>query len=254
MENNELYPLISKRRSIRDFNLNPLDENILEEISANLQTLEPLYPDIKSEFKIIEPDMVKRRMMKKAPHYIAAFSEEKNGYLTNIGFMLQQMDLFLSKNGIASCWQGIPAPKKELLESSNLKFEIFIAFGHPKNPDMIYRKSVSEFKRKSVQEITNISGADDILEAARLAPSATNNQPWFFTGNKNLIHAYAIKPSFIRSLMAGKYPFIDVGIALCHLKIAAEHFDKKTEIIFDKEAEQNASKDKIYIASLKVEN
>ena len=98
MENNEFYSTIFKRKSIRNFDLNSLKENELSEISNYLQVLKPFDKDIKIEIKIVGPDNVKRRMMKKAPHYIAIFSEVKEGYLTNIGFMLQQLDLFLSRN------------------------------------------------------------------------------------------------------------------------------------------------------------
>lgn len=250
MENYELYPIIFKRRSIRNFDVTPLDDNTLTEISEYLQALTPIYADIKTDLKLVEPENVKRRMMRGAPHYIAAFSQPKDGYLTNIGFMLQQMDLFLSAKGLGSCWQGIPAPKKELLKSSNLEFVIFIAFG--KSKELLHRKSLLGFKRKPLREITDIKGANELLEAARLAPSASNKQPWFFTGNENLIHAYAVKPGFIRAVVAKKYPFIDVGIALCHLKIAAEYFGKKTGIVLDKTAEMNFRKGNKYIASLKV--
>ena len=43
----------------------------------------------------------------------------------------------------------------------------------------------------------------------------------------------------------------DVGIALCHLKLAAEHFGKKTEIVFDKPSEKNP-KEHNYVASLRL--
>ena len=48
-----------------------------------------------------------------APHFLAFFSEVKDGYAANAGFMMQQMDLFLSANGIGSCWQGGPKPIRE---------------------------------------------------------------------------------------------------------------------------------------------
>jgi len=84
MEKKDLYKTIFKRKSIRKFDLTPLDEKTLHEISDHLQTLTPLHDDIKIEFKILSPDLVKRRMMKKAPHYLAVFSEAKEGYLTNV--------------------------------------------------------------------------------------------------------------------------------------------------------------------------
>jgi len=45
--------------------------------------------------------------------------------------------------------------------------------------DHYIRTSVSEFKRKPLNEISDIEGADDLLEAARLPPSAGNQQLWF---------------------------------------------------------------------------
>ena len=253
MEKTEFYSTIFKRKSIRNFNLTPLDDVTLKEISEYLNSLKPMYDGIKTEFKIISPDGVKRRMMKEAPHYIAVFSEVKEGYLTNIGYMLQQADLFLSTNGLGSCWQGIPAPTSELLNSSNLEFVIFIAFGKPKDPGSLHRTSISEFKRKPLREITDIAGEDELLEVVRIAPSATNSQPWFFTGSSDIIHAYSVKPGFIKRFMVKKYIPIDMGIAICHLKIAAEHFGKKAEIVFDKKAKMNSHKGHEYIASLKME-
>lgn len=251
MNNEELYRAIFKRKSIRNYDLTPLDQNTMKEISNHLQSLTPLHDDIEVELKIITPELVKRRFMKKAPHYIAVFSEPKEGYLTNVGFMLQQMDLYLSANGIGSCWQGIPAPTKELIESSKLKFIIFIAFGNTTKP--VHRSSTSEFKRKSLLDITNIKGADNLLEAARLAPSARNNQPWFFTGDENIIHAYYIKPGLVRGFLTSKYPPIDVGIAFYHLKLAAEQFGKETEILMDdKAAPDYSNKGYKYVASLRI--
>lgn len=249
MEIPDLYEIIFKRKSIRNYDSKPLDQNTLTEISDHLQTLKPLYNDIKVELKIISLDEVKRRIMKKAPHYIAVFSEVKEGYSTNVGFMLQQMDLFLSANDLGSCWQGIPKPKKEVLESSNLEFIILIAFGKPTGS--LHRNSVSEFKRKPLHEISDVKGADKLMEAVHLAPSAGNSQPWFFTGDEKKIHAYSIKPGFIRGLLAKKYIPLDVGIALYHLKLAAEHFSMKTEIVIDKTAPDNSSKGYTYVASLR---
>lgn len=250
MQNNELYSTIFKRKSIRKFDHAPLDDNTLKEISDHLHALKPMYDDIKTELKIVGSESVKRKLMLKAPHFIAVFSEVKDGYLTNIGFMLQQMDLSLSRNGIGSGWQATPQPKKELLEESNLEFVIFMAFGKPNQP--LHRTSVSEFKRKPLTDITDITGADELLEAARIAPSASNQQLWFFTGNESLIHAYSVKPGFLGALMTKKYIPIDMGIAIYHLKVAAEHFGKKSEILIDKTAEENAPKGYEYAVSLKL--
>ncbi len=216
-----------------------------------MPNLIPLYSDIKTEIKIVSSDEVNQKIiMKKAPHYLAVFSETKEGYLTNVGFMLQQMDLLFSANGIGSCWQGIPVPYKDVLKSSDLKFVILIAFGKPS--EKLYRESISEFKRKALQKISDIKGADELLEPARLAPSATNSQPWFFKGNESIIHVYSVKPNFLKAMLVNKFIPIDIGIVIYHLRVAAEHLGKSPDIIFDKKEAENSPKGYEYFATLKL--
>ncbi|MGF7117705.1 nitroreductase family protein [Methanobacterium oryzae] len=256
MEKIDYYDSIFKRKSIKRYDLTPLDDNTLAQISNELNNLKPLYDDIKTEVKVLSLDEIEAKKKKKqAPHYLAVFSEPKNDYLVNAGFMLQKMDLLLSGNDIGSCWLGSPQPKEEVLKTSDLEFVIVMAFGKPQDIGSMHRSSVSEFKRKPISEISDIKDTDEILEAARLAPSAGNSQPWFFTGNKNLIHAYGSKPYAVKEHKAPrvkKYNTISMGISLYHLKVAAEHFGKKMEILFDKTAEKNAHEGYEYIVSLKI--
>jgi nitroreductase len=251
MKKDDIYKAIFKRKSIRRYDLTPLDDDILKQISLHIDDLQPLYKDINIEIQIISTDDVNRRMMKKAPHYLAVFSEKKEGYLTNVGFMLQQMDLIFSTMGIGSCWQGIPIPTKEVLNSSDLKFIILMAFGKSSEP--LYRENTSEFKRNPLKKITNIKDMDELLEPVRLAPSATNSQTWFFKGNNNIIKAYSVKPNFLKAIVVNKYIPIDMGIALYHLKVAAEKSGNKTKIFFDEKEVKNSLKGYNYIATLTLE-
>jgi len=157
MKENDLYDAIFKRKSIRNYDSTPLGQDLLDEVAENLRSLRPMANNIKTEFKIISPNQVKRAM-KKAPSYIAAFSQAENGYMANIGFMLQQMDLYFSATSLGSCWLGIPLPSKEVTESSNLEYVILMSFG--KSTETLHRTSISEFKRKNLSEITDIKGAD----------------------------------------------------------------------------------------------
>jgi hypothetical protein len=204
-----------------------------------------MYDGIKTEMKIVSQKDVKSLLSVKAPHFIAVFSEPREGYLTNVGFMLQQMDLYLSANNIGSCWQGILKPTKEILKSSKFEFVIILAFGKPTEP--LHREGVSEFKRKPLGEISNIHGSDELLEPARLAPSAMNNQPWFFTGGDGAINAYCAK-----SLMLGKMNRISTGIAICHLWIATGHLGKNPDFISDRAAQEHPPAKYDYVTTLKV--
>ena len=250
MENKNLYETIFKRKSIREYDLTPLDGLTLAEITTHTSALKPLYDDIKIEMKLVSQKDVKGLFLAKAPHYLAVFSETKEGYLTNAGFVLQQMDLFFSANGIGSCWQGVAKPTKEILSRSTLEFVILLAFGKPK--ERLHRESVSEFKRKPLGEITDVKGADELLEPARLAPSAVNRQQWFFTGNAGTLHAYRAKSSFLTAFMFERMSKISMGIAICHVWIAAKHSGKEVEFISDKEAQNNPPAGHDYVITIKI--
>jgi len=250
MENTNLYETIFKRKSIRQYDLTPLDGHTLAEVMAHTSALKPLYDGIKIEMIPLSQKDVKGLFLAKAPHYLAVFSESKDGYLTNAGFMLQQMDLFFSSNGFGSCWQGVAKPTKEMLNRSKLEFVILLAFGKPK--ERLHRESVSEFKRKPLGEITDVKGADELLEPARLSPSAVNRQQWFFTGNAGALHAYRVKSSILTAFMLEKVDKISIGIAICHVWIAAKHFGKEVEFISDKEAQNNPPPGHDYVITIKM--
>jgi hypothetical protein len=116
----------------------------------------------------------------------------------------------------------------------------------------LHRESVSEFRRKPLGEITDIKGADELLEPARLAPSAMNRQEWFFTGNGSTIHAYRAKSSFLTAFMFERMSKVSMGIAICHLWIAAKHFGKEVEFIDDKEAQTNPPAGHDYVITIKI--
>jgi hypothetical protein len=44
-----------------------------------------------------------------------------------------------------------------------------------------------------------------------------------------------------------------MGIAICHLQLAAEHLGWKTKIMFEEERDKNLPKDRQYVASLGLE-
>lgn len=229
MKQIDFYDIIFKRKSIRKFDLTPIDKNTFDVISRNIEKLVPLFPEIKTEIKIVSPRDVKGLIQVKAPYYIAAFSQPKEGYLTNMGFILQQLDLFFSANGLGCCWQGWPKPTSELRSDLSMEFIIVLAFGYPK--EKLHRGSVNEFNRKPLIKIKTTPGFDELLEPARLAPSPT--QPWFFICDKQMIHIYYSKARGIMAKFTNKLNRIEVGIALSHLWISALHFNKKIGFIIN---------------------
>jgi len=202
-----LNEMIYHRKSCRSFTNIPVDAATIETIKAF--SMKPLYPDIKVHWGIVPRNQVKCICPWTTPQLITIYSEEAEGYLENIGFLFQQMDLFLQTLGLGVCWLGMGRMNsKTTTKVEGMKFIIMLAFGHPKGDQL--RQRAKDFKRKSMEQITD--KPDPRLEPARLAPSAINSQPWYFTHKDDTIHVYCSK----------KGSRLDAGIALAHLYAANE--------------------------------
>ena len=202
-----LNEMIYHRKSCRSFTNVPVDAATIETIKAF--PMKPLYPEIKVHWDIVPRNQVKCICPWTTPQLITIYSEETNGYLENIGFLFQQMDLYLQTLGLGVCWLGMGRMNpKTTTEVGGMKFVIMLAFGHPKGDQL--RHDLKGFKRKSMEQITDKS--DSRLEPARLAPSAVNSQPWYFTHEGETIHVWCSK----------KGSRLDAGIALAHLYVANE--------------------------------
>ena len=239
----ELYRAIFERRSVRKFEDMELKEGVLARLRTFTSELRPLFPEIRTEFKVVGPEDVKGLFKVKAPHYLVAFSEKKEGDAANVGFMLQQVDLHLVSIGLGSCWQGGPRLTRSSRDGSELEPLILLAFGIPLKDER--RRGVAEFDRRPLSDITEISGHESIIEAARLAPSAMNKQPWFFTaGESGAINAYVA-----RSSMMERMNRVSAGIALCHIWLAAAH--QGMSVGFDREPDETSGpKGYDYVATM----
>lgn len=245
----ELFNEIKRRKSTRLYDLS--DDSIdFDEIEKFIENVKPLDDSIEYELKIVKSNLVNQRFMKEAPYYIAAFSEIKENYLINIGFILEQIDLFLSSKNIASCWQAIPEPKKELSESSNLEFVVFLAFG--KSDEPIHRDS-SQFIRKDLSQISDVDGLEDVMDIVRYTPSSVNSQPWYFAGNEGSIDVYCKNPSLRDKLTRVNLTNqIDMGIVLLIFSLALIHENKFFTIDLRRDFTKNL-KDYHYIANITIE-
>jgi len=243
MGQDELYEAIFRRKSVREYAPDPLSPDALAGIRSFMTELRPAFPGIRVDLKTMDGADVQGMFKVNAPHALALFSETQEGYLANAGFMLQQMDLFFSANGTGSCWQGGPKLVGKAKGTSDLEYVISIAFGNPSGDP--YRKSRSEFKRKELAQITNIDGHEDLLEAARLAPSAANSQPWYFTGGEGIVHVHKAKSLFLERMN-----HVSAGIALCHLWLAVAHSGRTPKIVIEESEKASSPKGYSYVASM----
>lgn len=215
----ELYSVIFKRKSMRKFPAAlSLTEVELAEIQNAVTGLTPLISDIKTDLKIVNRDQT---TSKYGSHCLLLYSEQKPHYLMNAGYLLEQLDLLLQSRDIGVCWYGMAKVKQP--PSDGLSFVIMLAFGKSQPGD--FRKSPSEFSRKSADKIWNGSFDPDVMDAVRLAPSACNTQPWRIVSDAKQIKVF--RNTKIKSIIPMKslsyFNSIDMGICLCFLETALEY-------------------------------
>lgn len=222
----DLYSSMFTRKSTRNFTSRPLTENKLKDLEGFIETIRPLLPSAKITYKLVGPEVVKGMGVPKAPHYLLIYGAEQPLRNTCAGFLFQHVDLYLFSQGYASRWIGMIKPKESAAD-----FIIGMAFGEPQEP---VNRGLADFDRKSLKEIAE--GKDSRIEAARLAPSGLNGQPWHFIVNNGMIFVYCKKRINGLPGMMYKLTDLDVGIALCHLAVASEHAGKPFEFVISKGA------------------
>lgn len=106
------YELIFKRKSFHIFkNTGSIMPEEMEDLQSFITSVQPLDCDIKTEIKIVpESETTCKRG---AEYCIEFYSEERGNYLRNIGYMGEQIDLWLAGRDIGALWFGIGKPKEK---------------------------------------------------------------------------------------------------------------------------------------------
>ncbi|GHT79591.1 nitroreductase [Actinomycetota bacterium] len=216
-----LYQATFTRKSVRKYDAAPLSQEIQAEVLRIANSAVALDDTLAVAFRIVTPDQIKGMVSAKSPHYLAVYAAHGLESLTNAAFKLQQMDLWFSANGYGSCWLGMPNATQQVSACDGMPFFIMLAFGAP--AEQAKRSSTSEFKRKALAEINTVVGLDDLLEPLRLAPSASNRQPWKVSGTADSLRLNIKKDGIISKAMFGSMRYCDAGIGLCHLWLSATH-------------------------------
>ncbi|MCH5151750.1 MAG: nitroreductase [Clostridiales bacterium] len=220
----ELFNAVYKRKSMRKYNGGSLTAEELKQVKDYLHQLKPLCSELKVDFEIVPCKQTNCKF--DAEYALIVYSEEGNLWLANVGYMLEQWDLYLATMNIGVCWYGMGKVREE--QKYGLSYAIMLSFGKSKEED--FRVDTSEFNRKSVSEIWQVVDNANldlhaVGEIARLAPSACNSQPWKVEqeGNKLKIYREKGKTPVLSSVLFKHWNKVDVGIFLCFLEIALEN-------------------------------
>jgi len=247
----KLYEMIFKRKSFhlfRNIGNEHLSVDEINDIEKKFLKLKPLVEDIKVKIRIVKKESVLRGQ----EYCILFYSEKKENYLQNIGYIGEQLDLYLVSKNIGTLWFGIG--KADEQEFEGLDFVIMIAIAKIDSSDK-FRKDMYKSKRKELSEIWTGENFLDIANIVRFAPSACNTQPWKVEVTNEEIKVYRYRKDGKRGIMPRDrviyYNQIDIGIFLCFLELCLEHnninFKKELYVEENHENEYNlTAKYKLY--------
>lgn len=219
--------LAIKRTSIRSYVMEDLPSFVLEEIKNTIVDFTPLNNE-KIAVRIVNKETFDKETKGffkiKAPHYVMLYGSECDDSLFNVGYVGELIVLKLTEMNLGSCWLG---GATSMQEEKGLKFIIAIAFGKTNTP---FRQLIAEAKRKTMDQIAEgtLEPYLDLLNTAKLAPSAMNGQPWYFKCHNQKIEIYK-KKRLLEINQIERLQKIDIGIVTAHFS-SIEFMLKKESI------------------------
>lgn len=232
------YMAIEKRRSRRQFVPRPLEPELQERMRTVCEEFRP-FPETRAVLVNQSPDKVFKGLLghygkiKGATAFIAYIGDmDGPNVQEKLGYMGEGIVLEATSLGLSTCWVGgffkpeVAAPLAGTMK--NEKVLAVTPLGYPREGWSLEEKLMTGFgrnhQRKPLAEL--VVGTlephcppwvKSALEAARLAPSAVNRQPWRFTVSADAITVSVgnLKDTYHISKR------LDCGIAMLHLELAA---------------------------------
>ncbi len=220
------FDAIYSRKAVKHFLNEKLEWKVLADILEFANSIPVLIDGISVEFKLVSNIEEKQGFFGpfqiKAPYYICISSEEKEDYLLNAGYLMQQLSLYIISKGLGTCIQ-YKSPGYGLKSTMKYDYVVALAFGKTSTPLSVDKPEEKCLPEEDVIVYKEEVPADikHLLTAARLAPSSYNSQPWRFVVFKNRIHIFTRRNSLIAKALDHN-KMVDMGIMLANLLLAAE--------------------------------
>lgn len=245
---NNIIQIISDRKSTRTFENRGISEETKKLILEYINKLTNPY-DVKIKYELIEnnrKDAVEKLgtygIIRNPSYYIAAKLIDDNYALEALGYELEELILYLTSIGIGSCWLGGTFNRSEFAKVVKLKdneiIPIIVPIGHIAKKksitDRVMRKMSKGDARKDWKElffkdnftkplsISETGGYSEVLEMVRLAPSASNKQPWRIVKEGNNFHFFEYRSPGYSKMFPYDIQRIDMGIAAAHFFLTAK--------------------------------
>ena len=230
--------IIPVRRSRRRYDESELEPDEIARLESVCTGFKP-FPQARTDLVTESPDRILKGAVghygkvKGAPALIAFTGDMEDPYIQEkVGYLGEGIILEATAMGLATCWVGgFFRPKVAASVVRTVKNEKVLAVtpvgravARPTREEIIMTGFGRNHRRKPLSETaTGLEQKDwpqwikASLEAARIAPSAINRQPWRFYVETNSITVSVDN----RGLSFGISKRLDCGIAMLHLEVAA---------------------------------
>lgn len=267
--------IIKTRISVRSYTAQSLTQEIKKKIIEYTETLSNPF-DSKVTFRMLESDAAKNSaklgtygVIKGAKDYIGAAVHDEDFALEGLGYEFEKLILYITSLGVGTCWLGGTFNRSAFAKAMAIKAdELFpaispIGFAAEKRSitDSLVRFMAKGDTRKPWMALffnqnlaTPLSASDagrfeSSLEMVRLAPSASNKQPWRVVKDKKAFHFYECKSPGYSKPFGYDIQRIDMGIAACHFHLTAIEKGLKGEFKKLSDPISDHSEDTVYVFS-----
>jgi nitroreductase len=239
----DVLTAIRQRVSVRSYSDQPVDPVLLDRLLALAGTVDhltdappriALVSGVERTQGILTTIIGSYGLVQNPPYLLVGILPRESALARlDLGYVLEQIVLEATRAGLGTCWiTGSYDPQHARDEVGLAKEEVaaaVCALGHPTEGhwgrfhDRTVRRLAGGYRREPLTEIVfsrhwgqpwTPNDADpelvDLLEYARLAPSAANRQPWRFI----------IMPDQVILTLTHSAP-IDGGIVMAHFALAA---------------------------------
>jgi nitroreductase len=180
-----------------------------------------------------------------ADNYLAGAITTGEGHLEDYGYLMENIVLFLTENGLGTCWLGGFFNRSEFSRVLGIKPDEVVpavtpvGYASPKISivDRVIRRGAGSDSRKPREELFFEDDPDTPLtadaagkygaplEMLRLGPSASNKQPWRVIkekGRNNYRFYLKRSAGYSQLYKALDLQKLDIGIAMSHFDLTAK--------------------------------
>ncbi len=243
--------LIRRRRSWRSYTGEPLSTALTGSINSFIASLDPPPFGSSIRIRLLEAAMPGRSRMPGTYGVIKGAKNVLAGVLTpsamcfeDFGYSFESVILFCTQLRLGTCWMGGSLNRSHFGSLMGLEPSEILPVVSPVGKaadtrtllDTIFAMGVGSKNRKPFRDLffshdlstpMDEAGAGRYAEAfemLRLAPSATNRQPWRVVARGETLHFFLARtPGYGRMFSGIDLQRIDMGIAMFHFESTARH-------------------------------